>query len=272
MKINVAVCSLALLSVPILVSAQGASPLPVLVSPAATPIAQPAHVWPGRPSFSPADLTQLKALGAKMRVAAAKQHALMESSRAKLFGSVTPGHRKLVAQIIGELAMSSKPDAKGAAAQVDAVLSPSEKKAIIAANVAARAQMANLRKQNGALRGQFEAFRKHLMSERPINASPTAQLPPMAQGPTAQLPPRARMNSMTPHLGWGNQTGQQSRGIHKNPKTRTPDAGWYLIVAARFGPHMHGMMMRPGSGMGSMHGMGGMHMPLGPGPVVPPSH
>jgi hypothetical protein len=225
--------------------------------------------------LSPADLTQLKALGAKMRAAAAKQRALMEGSRAKLFASVTPAHRKLVAQIIGELAMSAKPDARAAAKQIDAVLSSPEKKAVIAVNVAARAQMAGLRKQNERLRQQFATFRKHLMSEIKVNTNPTAQLPAMPQGMTTQLPPRARMHMMTPRLGWGNQTGQRSNNAykgHKNWKARTPDAGWYLIVAAHFGPRMHGMMMAPGRGMVRMRGMGGPHLILGPGPVIPPSH
>jgi hypothetical protein len=187
-----------------------------------------------------------------------KQRALIASSRARLFGSVTPAHRRLVAQIIGELAISPKPDAKAAAAQIDAALSSSEKKAVIASNVAARAQMASLRKQNEALRAQEAAFRKHIMSER------------IAAGLPAPQTPMAQQGAIAPHPGWGNQSGQHS---HKRSghgmKTRTPDAGWYLVVAAQFGPHMHGMM---GHGMRGMHGMGGPHgphVPLGPGPVIP---
>ena len=195
MKIKAAACMLALLSAPVLASAQESSPAPVPASPVAAPaVSPPAQSWPSKPAITPADLAQLKTFLAADIAFGEKQRALMESSRANLFAAVMPAHREAVAQIIGELAMSSTPDANAAAKQVDAVLSPAEKDAIIAAYQDARAPMA----------AGWPA--PALIAQRPI------------------APPPA---------------------VHANWKTRTPDAGWYLVVSAQYGPRIRGMLMQP---------------------------
>ena len=221
MKMKAAVCMLALLSAPVLASAQESSPAPVPPSPVAAPtVSPPAQSWPRKSGITPADLTQLKTILAASIGYSEKQRALMETSRAKLFAAVTPAHRKAVAQIIGELAMSSTPDANAAAKQIDAVLSPQEKSAVIAADRAERAREATLRKQYATLRAKSVAFRKHLDAERKAVGWPTPA--PVAQRPIA--PPPA---------------------IHANWKTCTPDAGWYLVVNAQYGPRIRGIVTQP---------------------------
>lgn len=216
MTIKIAACMLALLSAPILASAQGSSPASPATAPAVSP---PNHAWPSRPGITPADLAQGKAFLAAAIAIGQRQRALMESSRANLFAAITPAHREAVAQIIGELAMSSNPDANAAAKQIDAALSPAEKAAVIAADQASRAQTAALRTQMAAQRAQYLSFRKHEDAERAAAGWPT---PSMAKRPTT--PPPA---------------------IHKNWKTRAPDAGWYLVVAAQYGPRIRGIVMAP---------------------------
>lgn len=219
MKIKVAACMLALLSAPALASAQESSPAPAPPSPAAAKaVSPPVHAWPATPGFTPADLAQLKALAPAFTALGEKQRALMESSRAKLFAAITPAHRRAVAQIIGELVMSSDPDGNAAAKQIDAVLSPAEKSAVIAANAAARAQDVKLREQGETLRARLEAITKRMEAERKAAGWPTPA--PMAQRP-----------------------GTPATAIHHNWKTRTPDAGWYLVVAAQDGPRIRGMAM-----------------------------
>lgn len=221
MKIKAAACMLALVSAPALASAQTSSPAPAPPSPVAAPAASaPAHAWPTKSGITPADLAQLEAFGVKFRATFERQQALMERSRAALFAAVTPTHRPMVAQIIGELAMSSTPDATVAAKRIDAVLSTAEKAAVLAAFEAPRAEMAALREQHRAQDAQFAALVKRIASARAAAGWPTR--------PT----PMARPSAAPP-------------AIHKEWKTRVPDAGWDLVVAAQYGPRIRGIVIPP---------------------------
>ncbi len=62
-------------------------------------------------------------------------------ARAQMLDALTPAHRQLLATIAGELATSSTPDYRGAAARLDAALSSSEKQAILSASQSARDKM-----------------------------------------------------------------------------------------------------------------------------------
>ncbi|MBV8637451.1 MAG: hypothetical protein JO322_05150 [Candidatus Eremiobacteraeota bacterium] len=61
--------------------------------------------------------------------------------RAQMLGALAPAHRQLLATIAGELATSTTPDYSGAAARLDAALSPSEKQTILNASQSARDKM-----------------------------------------------------------------------------------------------------------------------------------
>jgi hypothetical protein len=58
------------------------------------------------------------------------------ASRARMVGALTAAHKQLLAQIVGDLAIGPKPDSDAAAARLDAVLSPSESRAIISSQEA----------------------------------------------------------------------------------------------------------------------------------------
>ena len=63
------------------------------------------------------------------------------AERAQVLAALTPAHRALLANIVGEQAIAMSPDYKAAAARLDAALSPSEKSAVLAAHTTAMTQM-----------------------------------------------------------------------------------------------------------------------------------
>lgn len=128
-----------------------------------------------------------------------QMRAARSALKAKLFGSLSPAHRAYVASVIGNLAIAQKPDVKAASAQIDAMLTASEKTAIVNAHAAGMEQIETLGKQmHDQMRAQWRAS----------GASPR---PMPSQRPM--------------------------RRMHKSHK---PDAGMFLLQAARPGP---GMMM-----------------------------
>jgi hypothetical protein len=73
-----------------------------------------------------------------------KMRQLHEQFRAKVLGALTPAHRQLLAQVAGNLAVSTKPDYRGAAKQLDAALTPAERNAIMSAAQQMRSQMKSI--------------------------------------------------------------------------------------------------------------------------------
>ena len=63
------------------------------------------------------------------------------AERTQVLAALSPAHRQLLASIVGEMAIATNPDHKGAAARLDAALSPSEKNAVLAAHKTAMTQM-----------------------------------------------------------------------------------------------------------------------------------
>lgn len=74
-----------------------------------------------------------------------QMRAIHEQFRSQVLGAITPAHRALLAQVVGNLAVSTNPDRRAAAQQLDAALSPAEKAAIFADAKAMRAQMRSAR-------------------------------------------------------------------------------------------------------------------------------
>lgn len=80
----------------------------------------------------------------QMRADFQQMRKLHEQYRAQLLGALTPEHRRLLAQIAGNLAISANPDYRAAAQQLDAALSPGEKNAIVTAERNMRSQMKSM--------------------------------------------------------------------------------------------------------------------------------
>jgi len=68
-----------------------------------------------------------------------------EAFRSSVLHALTPEHRALLAQIVGQLAVSDKPDRDAAAKQLDSALTDSEKQNILAAATQMMTQMKAMR-------------------------------------------------------------------------------------------------------------------------------
>ncbi len=169
---------------------------------------------------------------------------LHRQAKTQMLAALSPAHRTLLETMIGQLALSEHPDRRAAAAKLDAVLSPSERAAIlkIHADTAVRA---------GTL--QDNAHRQMLSS----------------------MPADVRTQAERLHAAMRQEMANR-------PK-RTPDAGRLLLGMARHGEGMmagmgrmhRGMMgpgmMGPGDGMLPAAPEGGMRRRLMTPPQPTPS-
>lgn len=69
---------------------------------------------------------------------------LMSQTRSRVLGSITPAHRQLLAQIVGNLAIAPNPDRDAAVKQLNAALSSGEAQAVLSVHQAAMQQMMSL--------------------------------------------------------------------------------------------------------------------------------
>jgi hypothetical protein len=128
------VLSLALAFAPIAALAQGAPP-------------------PGPPGMDGGSALTGAQMSAMRQVHAQAQAARMQT-RSRLIAALTPAHRAAVANVFGQLALSSNPDPRAAAQSLDAFLSPAEKQSIVSIAAAERTSMRALMQQ---ARAQFES-------------------------------------------------------------------------------------------------------------------
>lgn len=103
---------------------------------------------------------------------------LHAQARAHILSSLTPAHRALLAQVVGNLAISPNPDMDAAARQLDAALSPAEAQAITTTHeqlkTQARAIMENAHKQ---MEGLLSASQRSQMdTNRPQGADETYEM------------------------------------------------------------------------------------------------
>jgi len=132
------------LALPMSALAQSGGPAPNPPGPNGAPTASgtvPYH----RPSE--ADIAHMRHVRDEM----ARVHA---QERAMILAALTPSHRRLLADIVGSLAIASSPDVKAAAARLDGALSASESKAITDAASAAHAKMRELMQGSMMERGE----------------------------------------------------------------------------------------------------------------------
>jgi Spy/CpxP family protein refolding chaperone len=129
-----------------------------------------------------------------------------QQTRQQILADLSPAHRKLLADVVGQLAVSPNPDREAAAKTLDAALSPNEAQAILAAETSARTQS----------RAQFEANltpdQKAAMAARDANR-PKWQ----GQGPGAgrrRHTPDAGRTLLELALGHGEGRGMGGPGMH----------------------------------------------------------
>lgn len=142
MKIKLPALLLALGTVPSFALAQSAPPAPA--------------VNPGGPMQTPSPQMRqmMREHMAAMRQFMERMRTEQRATRAKMLAELSAAHRLAVAHIVGELAISPSPDLRAAARQIDAVLSASERAAVLAT---ARAQMAQMHAQMEQMRAQMQA-------------------------------------------------------------------------------------------------------------------
>jgi hypothetical protein len=92
----------------------------------------------GSPQFTQQQMRQHLQI---FRQYAEKMRAAQSSARATVLSSLTPAHRALLARIAGQLAVSTNPDRRAAARQLDAVLSSREKSVILSQQSHVMSQM-----------------------------------------------------------------------------------------------------------------------------------
>lgn len=85
--------------------------------------------------------------------------------RAKVLAAITPAHRNLLASLVGQLAISSNPDPRGAIAKLDAALSSGEKQSIVNAVQSFHSQMQAMRQAEMA---KMRAANPNMPSPRPM--------------------------------------------------------------------------------------------------------
>ena len=106
-----------------------------------------------------------------------REMQLHQQFRAQVLGTLSGDHRTQVANLIGQLAVSSNPDPRQAAAQIDSMLSQGEKQQILNADNTFRAQAK-------ALHNQMKQQMRNEMPGGPMGEHPW--MPQMQRQPQMQ--------------------------------------------------------------------------------------
>ncbi len=97
----------------------------------------------------------------------ARAEADWRATRSRMLAALSAQHRLMVAHIVGMLAIAPTPNMRAAASQIDAILTPAERSAIIAdakaEHAEMRAQMQQMRAQMQQLRAQMGAAHGRMM-------------------------------------------------------------------------------------------------------------
>jgi hypothetical protein len=112
------------------------------------------------PAGAPAAMTpaQRQMMSTIFRSFGQREEQLHQQFRSQILSAISSEHRSAVANLIGQLAMSSNPDPRAAAQQIDSLLSQSEQQAILSAHNSFRQQSKALHEQ---LRRQLQSEMGH---------------------------------------------------------------------------------------------------------------
>lgn len=111
-----------------------------------------------------------------------REEQLQQQFRAQILGTLSADQRTSVANLIGQLAVSSNPDPRSAAAQLDSMLSQGEKQQILSAHNTFRAQSKSLHEQ----------MMRQMRNEMP-GGPPMGEHPKMNEMQRSQMQPDAGM-------------------------------------------------------------------------------
>lgn len=200
-------------------------------APAAAPAAPAAPAARMRPTQAQRD-AMMKAMSQMHQ----QMKALHDQEQSQILATLTASQRNMLANTIGYLALSTKPDHKAAAAKIDAALSAAQKASILKIASDYRAKS----------KAMMTAAHDKFLAMMPAEARARMAARPKPAGADGSAGP-AKMHKRTGHK-------------------RTPDAGRLLLAMGshHMGP-MPGMMpgmRRPGMGM---RGPGMMQPPGAPG-------
>jgi len=163
---------------------------------------------------------QMRAAFSVMEQARAKMEQLHAQARLAALNSLTPAHRALLAQVVGQLAIAANPDVSAAARSLDNVLSQNEGRSILNISSSLESQSRQI----------MEAARQQMMA-----ANPNGQAGPGGPGGPGGPP-----GPGGPWMG--------AHGFHEGmqgPQNTTPDPGMILLLMSThalqpMGFHHHG--------------------------------
>jgi hypothetical protein len=144
---------------------------------------------------SPPSAAQRQAMFKTMQAFGQQERSLRQATRLRVLESLSALHRTAIANLIGQLAISTNPDPKVTAKQIDALLSPAEQQRIVALHADFRAQSEKLRQE----------LRAQLQSEFPALAERAKRHDWQGRAPNAQRSQRANdagsllLETLIPH-------------------------------------------------------------------------
>ncbi|HXW50641.1 MAG TPA: hypothetical protein VEJ41_01520 [Candidatus Acidoferrales bacterium] len=159
---------------------------------------------------------QMRAAFSVMQQAHAKMEQLHAQARLAALNSLTPAHRALLAQVVGQLAIAANPDVNAAARSIDNALSQNEGRSILNISSSLESQSRQI----------MEAARQQMMA-----ANPNGQAGP--GGPGGPAGPGG------PWMG--------GHGFHQGmqgPQNSTPDPGMILLLMSTHALHPMGFHNR----------------------------
>jgi len=126
---------------------------------------------------APPSAAQMQSRMAEFRQVHQRMEQLHTQARLEMLNSISPAHKTALANLLGQLAISEKPDIEATARQINSLLSPSEAQSVVRIHDALRSQMTALMEQvhsqmqrQAPPGAQHPAFKPMEQSNRPVDA------------------------------------------------------------------------------------------------------
>jgi len=178
--------------------ALAAGPAPVFAQQAAPPDGPP-------PAFAKPSAQTI----AVMQQSRAQMQQLRQHVRSRMLASLTPAHRTVFANLVGQLALSVAPDPRAAATQLDAILAPAEKQSVVNLAAAERTNMQAIMQQTrAAVEATLSADQRARMAQRDAKMEAfRSSHPRAAHAPDPGMILLRTLASFGPEHGFGGPPG-----------------------------------------------------------------